>query len=187
MDRRPVVAPTFLTAVSGIFDVRRGRGGPFGMLPRPTDPLTDRARLRLGLLLSSRAFTVSADDGLRAGKLGRLSLVELFERDLVRLLFVPTFPRPSECRAAGRIPGRTSSAHAKHLRQDIVEVDLGARALAAPRIEGGHAMRIIQMSLLIIKEDLVCLADRLESNLRLGSLGLGYFIRVTGQGCLVTS
>jgi hypothetical protein len=65
------------------------------------------------------------------------------------------------------------------LCEDIVQVHPATHAgPSSTRVEGSHAMCIIEMAFLFIVKDFVCLADGFELQFRLFSLILGNFIRV---------
>jgi hypothetical protein len=52
-----------------------------------TAPATGSTRAALGALLSTTALAQVTDDVLCVGELGRLALVQLFQADLVLLLY----------------------------------------------------------------------------------------------------
>ena len=66
-----------------------------------------------------------AYDILGTGKLHGLALVQVFQRDLVNLLFIFSFPWPAWPRTAPKARRHTSHAShtSHHLRQDVVKVD----------------------------------------------------------------
>ncbi len=146
-----------------------------------TTPLAGRALLRLGLLFPTRALALRTNDVLGAGKLGRLSLVELLQRHFIFLLLVPPFAWSSGSRSAVEGSRRPSTSAKEHMRQDVVEIDFSAHALPASRVKGGHAMGVVEMSLVVIIEDLVRLTDGFELDLGLLPLGLGDLVGMTGQ------
>lgn len=51
-------------------------------------------------------------------------------------------------------------------------------------VESGHAMSVVEMSLVIVIENFISFADRLELDLGRRSLRLGDLIWMTGKGCL---
>jgi hypothetical protein len=139
--------------------------------------------LALSTLLATTALADGTNDVLGVGELGRLALVELLEADLVLLLYRTTFPR--DVATAGHTAAHSShtghpaeASHAtKHLRKDVIHVGAAA-AHAVGGVEGGHAVRVVQVSLIVIVEDFVGLFCRLESDLSFSALFFCDLVRV---------
>jgi hypothetical protein len=126
-----------------------------------TVALATLARRSLGLLLATRTLALAAENLLVGGKLDSLATVKLFQCHLVLLLLVrATSGSARTTGAAGTT--RTSHAETEHLRKDIVEVDLRTAGAAAGLVEGGHAVNIVELALLLIAKDFVGLCDFLE-------------------------
>jgi hypothetical protein len=129
--------------------------------------------LALSTLLAATAFTDGTNDVLGVGELGRLALVELFEADLVLLLYRTTLPRDIATTghaAASHTRHATKSAHAaEHLRKDVVHVGAAA-AHAVGGVERGHAVRVVKVSLIVIVKDFVGLLCSLEPDLSFSTL-----------------
>ncbi|KAI6776724.1 hypothetical protein HG530_000669 [Fusarium avenaceum] len=139
-----------------------------------TVTLAALAGRRLGLLLATRALTLAAKNLLVGGKLDSLAAVELLERDLVLLLLIRATSRSARATlASGTARAARTHAEAKHLGKDIVEVDLGTARTAAGLIEGGHAVNIVELALLLIAKNFVCLCDFLELDFGLFSMLFG--------------
>jgi hypothetical protein len=137
----------------------------------------------LGSLLSARALALVANNVLGIGELGRLALVQLLERDLVLLLYAASLPGHVAPRAAGHAAHAAEASHSwhsahptKHLREDVVHV--GLFAATASRVEGGHAVGIIEVALVIVGQNLVGLFRRLEADLCLLALFDGNLVGV---------
>jgi hypothetical protein len=132
--------------------------------------------LALSTLLAATALADGTNDVLGVGELGRLALVKLLEADLVLLLYRTTFPR--DIATAGHTAAHSShtrhaaeASHAtKHLRKDVIHVGTAAAAHAIGGVEGRHAVRVVQVSLIVIVEDFVGLFRRLESDLGFSAL-----------------
>jgi hypothetical protein len=129
--------------------------------------------LALSTLLAATAFADGTNDVLGVGELGRLALVELFEADLVLLLYRTTLPRDIATTghaAASHTRHATKSAHAaEHLRKDVVHVGAAA-AHAVGGVERGHAVRVVKVSLIVIVKDFVGLLCSLEPDLSFSTL-----------------
>lgn len=139
-----------------------------------TVTLAALAGRRLGLLLATRALTLAAKNLLVGGKLDSLAAVELLERDLVLLLLIRATSRSARATwASGTTRATRTHAKAEHLGKDIVEVDLGTARTAAGLIEGGHAVNIVELALLLIAKNFVCLCDFLELDFGLFSMLFG--------------
>jgi hypothetical protein len=139
----------------------------------------------LSTLLAATALADGAYNVLGVGEFGRLALVKLFQADLVLLLYGTAFSRdiPSAGHAAHAAHTRhaaESSHAAEHLRKDVVHVGAAAAAHAVGRIEGGHAMGVVEVSLVVIVEDFVRLFRSLESNLSFSTL---FFCDLVGVVC----
>ncbi|POR33012.1 hypothetical protein TPAR_06775, partial [Tolypocladium paradoxum] len=117
------------------------------------DALAALAQRRLRLFLPARTLTLAAEDLLVGGKLDRLALVELLERHLVLLLLVGSSSWASRYTGAAG-PAGPAHVEAKHLRENVVEVDLGAAGTTSRAVKGGHAVGVIEVPLLVIAEDL---------------------------------
>jgi hypothetical protein len=130
--------------------------------------------LALSTLLAATAFADGTNDVLGVGELGRLALVELFEADLVLLLYRTTLPRDIATTghaAASHTRHATKSAHAaEHLRKDVVHVGAAAAAHAVGGVERGHAVRVVKVSLIVIVKDFVGLLCSLEPDLSFSAL-----------------
>jgi hypothetical protein len=146
--------------------------------------------MALGPLLAARALALVAHDVLGVRELGRLALVQLLQRDLVLLLHAAALARHVAPRPAARHAAEathtghsTEPAHAAHhRREDVVHVRL--LAAAAGRVEGGHAVRVVEVALVIVGEDLVGLFGGLEADLGFFALLDGDLVRVVGECCL---
>lgn len=142
----------------------------------------------LRLLFASRALACLADDVLGAGEPCRLSLVKLLQRDLVLLLLVGTLARATRAAAThashtGHAAHTTAHVHAEHLRQQIIKIHVAAHAAgtAGPAaVEGRHAMHVVYLALLVIKQDFVGLRNSLEFDFGFLTLGFGDFVGVRG-------
>jgi hypothetical protein len=146
--------------------------------------------MALCALLSARALALRADDVLGVGKLGRLALVQLLEGHLVLLLDAPPFPGNIASRTTGHAAAHarhpSEAAHAaEHLGEDVVHVGPSAHAAAAARgVEGGHAMGVVEVALVIVEENLVGLLGGLEADLGLFTFLLGNLVWVVCEGSL---
>ena len=121
-----------------------------------------------------------ADDVLRASKLCRLAFVQILKRDGICLLFILALPWLSGRSSKSR---RHPPAHPHHLRQEIVHIHAhGAGSI--PSFEGLHAMGIVEMSRVIIGEDLVSFADGFEFDICLCAFILRDFVGVAGESGL---
>jgi|TARA_R110002003_G_scaffold61_2_gene5509 hypothetical protein len=139
----------------------------------------------LRALLAAAAFAYRAYHVLRVGELGSLALVELFQADLVFLLHRPSFARHlSSARHAAHARHPTEppahAAHAaEHLREDVVHVrTAGAHAVCG--VEGGHAVGVVEVALLVVVEDLVGLFRGLEADFGFGAV---VFCHLVGVMC----
>jgi len=139
--------------------------------------------------LAPAALTRRANNILRIRELGRLALVQLLQTDFVLLLHAASLARnitPAHTRHASHAAhaSKSATAHAaKHLREDVVHVGPGA-AHAVRRIEGGHAVRVVEVPLVVIVEDLVGLLGGFEADFCFGAVGFGDFVGVVGEGGL---
>jgi len=151
-----------------------------------TVTLAALARRRLGLLLAARTLALTTQHLLVGGKLDSLATVKLLQRHLVFLLLVGTASGSASTAGAARTT-RASGTHAEteHLRKDIVEVDLRTAGTAAGLIEGGHAVNIVHLALLLIAENFVGLCDFLELDFGLFSLVLGDLVWVVLESSLL--
>jgi hypothetical protein len=145
--------------------------------------------MALCALLSARALALRADNVLGVGKLGRLALVQLLEGHLVLLLDTPPFPGNIAPRTTGHAAAHarhaTEAAHAaKHLGEDVVHVGPSAHAAATRGVEGGHAMGVVKVALVIVEENLVGLLGGLEADLGLFAFLLGNLVWVVCEGSL---
>lgn len=134
-----------------------------------TITLAALAGRRLGLLFAARALALAAKYLLVGSKLDSLATVKLLERHLVLLLLIRATSGSASAAGASRASGATGAhAKAKHLGEDIVEVDLRTAGTASGLVEGGHSVNIVELALLLIAENFVGLRDFLE-------LGFGFF------------
>lgn len=126
-----------------------------------TSSITHGARIALGALLAAAALAHVADNVLGVCELCRLALVQLLQRDFVLLLYRPALAR--HMAATGHATHTAHAAHAvhaseaahaaKHLRKDVVNVGaFAAHASASGGVKGGHAVRVVQVALVIIGE-----------------------------------
>jgi hypothetical protein len=91
------------------------------------------------------------------------------------LLLVRTTSGSASAAGTSRATRATRThAKAKHLGEDIVEVDLRATRAASGLVEGGHSVNIVELALLLIAENFVGLRDFLE-------LGFGFFSMLFGN------
>jgi len=144
--------------------------------------------MALGALLAAAAVAKRADDVLGVCKLGRLAPVQLLEGNLVLLLYRSSFARDvSAARGSGHTAHtREAATHStEHLSEDIFHAGIAAHAGAARGVEGGHAMRVIKGTLLVIGQDFVGLLGGFEANLGLFALLCGDLVGVVGEGGLV--
>jgi hypothetical protein len=135
-----------------------------------TPPGARGASVCLCALLAATTLAHGADDVLRIRELGRLALVQLFQRDLVLLLYRSSFARYIS--ATGHASHATHSRHtshaahaahaAEHLREDVVHVRPAAHA-AFGGVEGRHAVGVVHFTLVIVGENFVGLFCRLEA------------------------
>jgi hypothetical protein len=140
-----------------------------------TIALAALAGRRLGLLFAARALALAAKYLLVRSKLDSLATVKLLERHLVLLFLIGTTSGSASAAGASRA-SRASGTHAeaKHLGEDVVEVDLRTTRTASGLVEGGHAVNIVELALLLIAENFVGLRDFLE-------LGFGFFSMLFGD------
>jgi hypothetical protein len=103
----------------------------------------------------------------------------------VRLLIrtLSRSPRAAGATRTSRTSHTTTHSHAKHLRQNIIDIDFRSASPSAG-VEGGHAVLVVHGSLVVVAEDLVGLRYRLEGSFGLDSLFLGNLVRVVLQGKL---
>lgn len=155
-----------------------------------TAPVADSAVVALGALLSTRALTLIADNVLCVGELGCLALVQLLERDLVLLLYAASLLWHVSARATRHAAEAAHAWHspkaahtAEHLRKDVVHVWL--LAAAASGVEGGHAVGIVEVALVIVGKNLVGLFCGLEADLCLFTLLDCDLVGVVCEGSLV--
>ena len=138
------------------------------------------ALVGLDLVFRAGALASIADDLLFGGELDGLALVQLFQCDLVRLLLVRAASRSAPARWTAR--HTTSHVHTEHRGENIVHIDLGSAGHASGGVEGGHAVGIVEVTLLLIAQDFVGLCHRLELDLGLHLLLLGHLVGVMLQG-----
>jgi hypothetical protein len=155
-----------------------------------TLPIALTALVRLRALLATASLALFAHHLLGIGEPGSLAFVEFLQRDLVLALYILPFPGLSPAAwhsAHAAHAGHTThawwhvsgEAHAaEHLREDVVDVGSLAHAAASRRIEGGHAVRVVEVSLVVIVEDLVCLAGCFEAYFSFLALVLCDFVGV---------
>lgn len=148
-----------------------------------TLPVALAALVCLSALFATAALALFAHHLLCVGEPGSLALVQLLQRDLVLALYILPFPRlsptpwhPPHTAHTGHTPHAwhaVSEAHtAEHLRKDVVDVGALAHATSSRRVEGGHAVRVVQLSLVVIVEDLVCLTGCFEAHFGLAAFRL---------------
>ncbi len=138
------------------------------------------ALVGLDLVLGAATFALAADDLLLGGKLDCLALVELLKSDLVRLLLVGAASWAARA-TTWHTAGHAAHVHAEHLREDVVQVDLGPAGPTPGWVEGGHAVRVVEMALFLIAEDFVGLCDGLELGLGLDADLFGDLVGVVLQ------
>jgi hypothetical protein len=105
------------------------------------------------------------------------------------LLYAPSFPRNITSRTTGHAAAHArhapETAHAaEHLGEDIVHVGSAAHAAAAGGVEGGHAVGVVKVALVIVKKNLIGLLGGLEADLGFFALVLGDLVRVVCEGSL---
>jgi hypothetical protein len=140
-----------------------------------TLPVALAALVRLRALLATASLALFAHHLLGIGEPGSLALVQLLQRDLVLALYVLPFPRLSPAAwhtshtahtghssHAWHVSGKAHAA--EHLREDVVDIGSLAHAAASRGIEGGHAVRVVEVSFFVIVEDLVRLAGCFEAH-----------------------
>ena len=155
-----------------------------------TSPVANATGVALGPLLATGALALRADNVLGVGELCRLALVQFLEGHFVLLLNAPPFPWDIASRTtrhtAAHARHASEAAHsAKHLGEDIVHVGSAAHAAAAAGgVEGGHAMGVVEVALIIVEEDLVGLLGGLKADLGFFALLLGDLVWVVCEGGL---
>src|SRR5690606_6188577 len=102
------------------------------------------------------------------------------ECDLVRLFLVW-----ATSWASGHSAGHSAHVHAKHLSEDVVQVNLVTGWPASGRIDRGHAMGVVHVSLLLIAQDFICLCDSLELRLGFSTHLLGNLVRMVLERQLI--
>lgn len=155
--------------------------------------VTRGALLRSSSILSTLSLAQTADDVLRAGELDRLAFIQILQGDFIILLIGlwwstsahSPMHTPHPRHAAHASHTSHPPTHAEHLREDIIQIR-GAAGLAGA-VEGVHAMGIVEMTLILIIENIVGLLDRLELDVGGFALVFGDLIRVTGEGGLNVS
>lgn len=151
------------------------------------------ALLRRRPLLPTLAMTQAAKDILRARKPHRLALVQVLQVHFILLFLIR---RPSRLLALSSRhtshashPGHTTHSahtpHTEHLLKDIVQVGTGSHTGLTGAIECGHAVGIVEVSLVIIVKDVVGFLDGLELDFCFFTLGFGDFVGVTGESGLL--
>lgn len=149
-----------------------------------TLPVALAALVCFSALLSTAALALVAHDLLGICEPGSLALVQLLQRHFVFALYVLPFARLSPTArhsTHATHPRHTSHARwhavskahaAEHLRKNVVDIGSLAHTAASRRVECGHAMRVVEISLVVIVEDLVCLTGCLEAYFGFGAFGL---------------
>lgn len=160
-----------------------------------TSASTYTALVRLSLVLASAPAAHTADDVLCAREFGRLALVQLLERDFVVLHFtwrLPAFFGPaagSHSRHASHASHASHTTHSAHEHiQDVVHIHFSAHATGPfATVKCRHAMCVVEMSFIVIVEDLVRFLNSLETNFRSRSLIFGGFVWMVGKSSLHAS
>lgn len=167
--------PLAVVAADGLSSNKTGPNLTESLLKTSSSAALALVGLRLLLILCAAALALAANDLLLGGELDSLALVELFQGDLVGLFLVRTTSWPAGATARHA----AAHVHAEHLGEDVVQVDTSGTSRPASRgIKGGHAMGVVEMALLLVHENLVCLPDGFELGFGLDPLVLGDLVGV---------
>jgi hypothetical protein len=120
---------------------------------------------------------MGADDILRAGKLHGFAFVKFLQCNFVFLLLISASSGTLWTTLSTESWWHTSS-HAKHLCQNVVQIYPASHPAPSGGVKGGHAVGIVEMSLLFIVKNFICLTDSLEFQFGFFSLLLGDLIWV---------
>ena len=110
-------------------------------------------------LLSTSAIALGADDGLLQSELGDLSLVDIFQGDLHDVVNGASFWWAAWLSAAEST--KWSTATAEELGEEILSVHATSHSWAAV-LESSLAILVVDLTLLCIGKNLVCVRDLLE-------------------------
>jgi hypothetical protein len=117
-----------------------------------TKTSTRAARRFLRLLLPAGALAMRTHNFLRAPKRDRLALIQLLQRDFMRLVLIRALPRhsplsPRTGTSTAEVRELLAShVHPKHVLHQVVQVDAAGPSTRPAAVKRGHAMLIVQFA-----------------------------------------